>query len=1703
MNEIKKVNYEKDMSLNLNRLYDAINIEGLEIADSIITYKRGIDGDINNLMISIKDNITNIVNEFTLENFFVQGANQLNYIAFNDKAIMVNEIFDSMSQDVNSLIAEHRALTPGNSKYNHLFDNSIYRFIDNSEITEIDMNVKGNQTITMDVESSNLVLSELTKYLSGAEDLIVDCIETGRMDSTNLLRTENATDVIVFKKRVYSGTVKGEVGRDEKVIGLGTMAYDYQEISPLLETLYEMSTDIPANRLMDVIDGSFGNLPTYKKIIDDVIDKFSLAGMSELAMRNITSLLILVGEIVVTGKVEGLNQDKLETDLIKQLNGIDPSVNIQAAQVKDIVSGVETLTSGIIGIGAAATLPAVAGVTPIVLTAMASIALTAFARESVGKIIKSANDEILREGIEELLEANGLVENLYDNDQAKKDAYIKEYIQAGENKDAQEVILQATSYRNVTVDYKNSYENAYGERVSKTDVDLMTLTATGVGNGESNVIEGANGYKNILSGNGGNDVLYGKDKNDILTGGADEDLLYGGAGDDTYIYTLNDGMDYINDESGANDVLKIKGTTSINVLSTNENNIMVHVGEGQIEIEDGNTLASLERIEAQKDDDVIHYGLKGNDSFEQTQSTNDTYVYRKGDGVDTIKDFADDNIFQYRNVGEDIIYLEDYSKNAVTNIKNIDGDLILYFGSDESDQIIIKEYYNPNNVNNKFTVEKIKFADLQEPMLLKTFVDNFTLPEDQLTQIEMNYDSPWISTPIISDDTGKIQFNLNIAQPISSFKLIREGFNLIIYKNSENNIKVKNFFDISPQIIGELTFNGDTSEEITGDEIREMFMDMESEHPIALEFNNNYSGTHANEIIEGNSNGNTLYGGSGTDTLDGGEGSDRYIIKKGNGNTTIKDYDKENNDLDRVVMQDRTSSEVSFNKHEGSDDLIITADTENGGVETITIVDYYANNSNKIEKIDLSNGSWFIDDLYNLEDGSGSSTGEEPTPTEALKNLIVMSKNGVTYADEIIARESNGKCVYRIDDIASELFDSGISLNLDSGEVEFIHDNINYILNLNNGTVSADGEMLDKTYVVARDANDKMPMVSKSFIEDIFRLKEVGDQNNTAYIIPDEDSASEYSQFIGMNISEIKEALITPTNTPVTYDYNTIIISDHVHDNEKLIQLNTYKKDNERLYSMENIKNIHGIKNYNDDNPKLVHFTYDNGTENKSVTIAVSSGSIVVNSYSHESGYYSNDPFWENGHLMLPSEFVEGLLDLKIGKTQNETIYLIDEDKEVSLYNDCYGKSITYITNKLFGHVSETGGSSSNHEVPAGTDYGSDKLVNLDETIKSYIGTEKSENINGNNRDNILEGEGGNDFIFGDDGDDKIYGGEGDDRLVGYDGDDRLYGNDGDDYLSGYEDNDYYEGGNGNDLYEIIDNEGIDEINDFATDYQTTKDTVYFSYSDKDNIELSISEKNKDDLKIKFSNERDFTIIKNFMVSNAYRPEYFKFEDETVWSLSRLMAEFLNQNPSYSSEEFKSASVIVGEDNNISATLSGDADDNVLVASDANTTINAGNGDDILYGGAGDDSLRGYYGDDYLEGGSGNDYLEGGYGDDVYIFNQNFGCDSIYNSDSYGNDIVQFGYAHDDIIFTKENSDLVVSASETDKVYVKDYFKSTSMKVDNLVFNDQLNIDATNIELLIQAMSGYCSTNGVAWTSELSKHNEEVQAILSQYCTAV
>ena len=282
---------------------------------------------------------------------------------------------------------------------------------------------------------------------------------------------------------------------------------------------------------------------------------------------------------------------------------------------------------------------------------------------------------------------------------------------------------------------------------------------------------------------------------------------------------------------------------------------------------------------------------------------------------------------------------------------------------------------------------------------------------------------------------------------------------------------------------------------------------------------------------------------------------------------------------------------------------------------------------------------------------------------------------------------------------------------------------------------------------------------------------------------------------------------------------------------------------------------------------------------------------------------------------------------------------------------------------------------------------GADEIRGDQETAQTRSGNDY---IDGGNGDDILHGDGGNDTVLGGagadhiqgdsldlagdrHGNDMLSGGDGNDIVAGLGGNDVLMGDDGDDQLMGdaaesdlalaYHGNDQLFGGAGNDL--LWGGGGSDTL-----DGGTGNDQLDGGQGDD---ALSGGE----------GDDQLLGGVGNDTLSGGAG-------DDTL---------------------------VAGDGND---SLSGGAGVDVLDAGAGNDTLDGGSGndtldgdegDDTLYGGEGADALYGGFGSDVLSGGAGNDTLAGAQGNDRYLFNLDWGMDTIQGmaAADAGHDVIEFG----------------------------------------------------------------------------------------------
>ena len=279
--------------------------------------------------------------------------------------------------------------------------------------------------------------------------------------------------------------------------------------------------------------------------------------------------------------------------------------------------------------------------------------------------------------------------------------------------------------------------------------------------------------------------------------------------------------------------------------------------------------------------------------------------------------------------------------------------------------------------------------------------------------------------------------------------------------------------------------------------------------------------------------------------------------------------------------------------------------------------------------------------------------------------------------------------------------------------------------------------------------------------------------------------------------------------------------------------------------------------------------------------------------------------------------------------------------------------------------------------------------------------------------------------IYGTASDDSLSGSVGEDRMFGYEGNDTISGSHGNDVLDGGAGVDILQGGPGNDTYTFDVGDGMDLIDNSASDNTKTTDTVEFGAGiSPGDIEIFVEGNN---LRIAVNDSADAIVVKNARWYNEssndrypYMIDRFTFADGTILTADQLEAQ---------------GAMVYG---------SGGRD-----------LLWGLSGDDQIFGYEGDDQLEGGRGNDVFDGGAGSDRLAGGFGSDTYKFNKGSGVDTIcnyYESDSATTtDTVTFGegITPDDLELVGEGNDLRINIRNTyDSLIIKDGLGDTTSFID-------------------------------------------------------
>ncbi|MDD5387563.1 MAG: calcium-binding protein, partial [Sulfuricurvum sp.] len=285
-------------------------------------------------------------------------------------------------------------------------------------------------------------------------------------------------------------------------------------------------------------------------------------------------------------------------------------------------------------------------------------------------------------------------------------------------------------------------------------------------------------------------------------------------------------------------------------------------------------------------------------------------------------------------------------------------------------------------------------------------------------------------------------------------------------------------------------------------------------------------------------------------------------------------------------------------------------------------------------------------------------------------------------------------------------------------------------------------------------------------------------------------------------------------------------------------------------------------------------------------------------------------------------------------------------------------------------------------DMQGGTD-GDDYLVfgDSDTVIDAMGGNDTVISANGND---TLRGGAGNDILISNNGNDTLYGGEGNDILKAGAGDDTLSGGSGTDTLEGGSGNDTYIFGRGDGKDRIIDSAGNDMIK-FAEGI-TKDDLVARFVNGSDDLQIGIYEASKT-----FDQLSDVITITGWR-NSGQRVENFLLNDGIMITLSDIERSTAGDDYLVFGDEGVSVDALAGND----TLITGDGADTVS-GGDGNDTILGNKGNDTLSGGKGADTLKGGTGNDtyIFNRGDGSDNVFDDLGTDTLKFGDGITKDDL------------------------------------------------------------------------------------------------------------
>ncbi|MCV6577008.1 MAG: AHH domain-containing protein, partial [Cohaesibacter sp.] len=1157
-------------------------------------------------------------------------------------------------------------------------------------------------------------------------------------------------------------------------------------------------------------------------------------------------------------------------------------------------------------------------------------------------------------------------------------------------------------------------------------------------------------FQSMATDNG--DVIKGSSEVDTLRGGLGDDELSGDKGGDTYIYSLGDGNDRIDEgyhSSSDVDRLVLRNISPDEVVFSIDANkaLVLNMPDGgkitlsgqlrfasngieKIEFDDG-TIWALDQImekyfsDVTTDGDDNVTGTYLDDTIEAGQGDDivdgwegeDTYIYNLGDGNDTIRDEV------YSSADVDVLLLRGVSSDDVTVQHGSDYALLIKMP--DGDVITVSQHFKETT---GYGIEKIIFDD--GTSWLRSDINQLVNTGSGITLAGSESDETLLGTD--SDDgisgEGGSDILKGRAGSDTYFYSKGDGSDLIDDQNSSNAYTdILQFVDLRASDI-ELLSDGEDLKIViasTGDSltVADQFSSMKSHRGIEeIRF---VDGTKMDRdaifetilLIEGDGQENVLNGRAGRwdeelighkgdDTLNGAEGDDSYVYSLGDGNDVITDVDYNNSAVDKIVLHNITPADIVLSR--GSNEALVITMPDGG---SITIGEQFKYRYKGIEQIVFDDGT-ILDRTQILERylSDSSSDGDDVIDGSYSSDIITGGLGNDTLdggdgADSYVYSLGDGNDVITDKDYNNSAVDKIVLHNITPADIVLSHGS-------------------NEALVIT------MPDGGSITIGEQFKYRYKGIEQ----IVFDDGTILDRTQILERYLSDSS----SDGDDVIDGSYSSDIIAGGLGNDT----LDGGDGADSYVYSLGDGNDVITDKDYNTSNiDKIVlhnitpaDIVLSHGSNDALVITMPDGGSVTIDDQFKDYQYGVEQIVFDDGTILDRTEILERYLsdsssdgddvikgssssDIITGGLGDDTLAGGDGD-DVYVYNLGDGRDVIRgedyhynETDKIILHgispddvvmsrnagdtlviTMPDGGSITVNEQFKGDYYGIEQVEFDDGTVWSAADLEV------NTSAAIDVNRAGTDLA------DILYGTSDNDGFDGRKGDDKLYGK------------------QGSDIYHYANGDGSDFIDD-EDGSKSSKDVLKFKDINAADIELS---RDGEHLKIKIKATGEILTIDEQFYSDSryYGLEEIQFADGDIWDRNKIK------------------------------------DEAWIRGTDASDVIHGTDDIDTIYGGKGDDQLYGKQ------------------GSDIYHYAKGDGSDFIDDEDGSTSsiDILKLNdLTVDDVELTRDGIHLKIKIKSTDEILTIDeqfYSSSSNYGIEQIVFSDGEILTRNDITMVVNTQLG-------------------------------